>query len=153
MKYFLPLFLSQVLINFNVFGQTDYYKQWPQFRGPFSSGVMDAADLPLQWNINSGENIKWKIEIPGLGHSCPTIWNEKLFLTTAISGSGIDSLKVGLYGDIDDVKDNSAHEFRLYCIDKYSGEIIWERLVHKGVPSTRRHTKSSHANATPGNQR
>ena len=151
MKKIVSLLVLQIIFYFvcDSFGQTKYHEQWPQFRGPFSSGILDSADLPVNWNIKSGENIRWKTSIPGLGHSCPTIWNEKLFITTAISGSGQDSLKVGLYGDIDDVKDNSIHEFRLYCINKYTGKIIWERLAHKGVPSTRRHTKSSHANSTP----
>ena len=83
--------------------QVDYFKQWPSFRGPFASGIMDNADLPDHWNIKTGENIQWKTEIPGLGHSSPVIWEDKMFITTAISGSGSDSLKVGLYGDIDEV--------------------------------------------------
>ena len=138
-----------LFLNFFVFGQTNYTKQWPQFRGPYGSGIMDSTNLPDHWNIESGKNIKWEIDIPGLGHSSPVIWNEKLFLTTAISGSGIDSLKVGLYGDIDEVNDRSIHEFRVYCINKYTGTIIWERLAHEGIPKTKRHTKSSYANPTP----
>jgi len=77
-------------------GQSDYMQQWPQFRGPFASGIMENVDLPERWNINTGENIAWKTDIPGLGHSCPVVWDDKLFVTTAISGSGNDSLKVGL---------------------------------------------------------
>lgn len=130
-------------------GQKNYYKQWPQFRGPFGSGIMESSDLPDHWNIETLENVSWKIDIPGLGHSCPVIWDERVYITTAISGSGKDSLKIGLYGNIDDVNDTSEHEFRVYCIDKYTGEKIWERLAHKGVPKTRRHPKSSHANPTP----
>ena len=129
--------------------QDHYYDQWPQFRGPFASGIMEAADPPVEWDIRTGKNILWKVGIPGLGHSCPVIWGDRLFLTSAISGSGKDSLKVGLYGDIDEVGDRSVHEFRVYCFDKHTGEILWERLAHRGVPRTERHTKSSHANPTP----
>ena len=129
--------------------QAENMQQWPQFRGPFATGIMDNADLPEKWNIHTGENIRWKIEIPGLGHSCPVVWGDKLFVTTAISGSGSDSLKVGLYGDIDEVGDRSVHEFILYFIDKYTGKVLLERVVHRGVPRTERHTKSSHANPTP----
>lgn len=129
--------------------QTDYRSQWPQFRGPFATGIMDHTDLPERWDIRTGENIRWKLEIPGLGHSCPVVWEDRLFVTTAISGSGKDSLKVGLYGDIDEVKDRSVHEFRVYCIDRHTGRILWERLAHRGIPRTERHTKSSHANPTP----
>jgi outer membrane protein assembly factor BamB len=137
------------LIGLNVSAQTNYMEQWPQFRGPFASGIVESPGLPDTWDIQSGENIRWKVRIPGLGHACPVIWEDKLFVTTAISGSGSDSLKVGLYGDIDEVGDRSAHEFKLYCFDKHSGELFWERTANKGIPKTERHTKSSHANPTP----
>ncbi len=143
------LFQIIFFISFSASAQTDYFKQWPQFRGAFACGRMDSVNLPEHWNINTGENIKWSIDIPGLAHSCPIVWNDRIFLTTAISENGNDSLKVGLYGDIDQVNDSSVHEFRVYCINKNTGKIIWERLAHKGVPKTKRHTKSSHANPTP----
>jgi outer membrane protein assembly factor BamB len=143
------LLLGFLLSVVSLQAQTDYMKQWPQFRGPFASGIVESEHLPESWDITTGENIRWKLKIPGLGHSSPVVWGDLLFVTTAISGSGSDSLKVGLYGDTDEVGDRSEHEFRVYCIDKKSGEILWERLVHKGIPVTERHTKSSHANATP----
>lgn len=102
----------------------------------------------MKWDLETGENVLWKTDIPGLGHSCPVIWGDKIFITTAISGSGDDALKVGLYGDIDAVEDESEHEFKVYCLNKKTGKIIWEQLAHKGVPKTKRHTKASHANPT-----
>jgi outer membrane protein assembly factor BamB len=129
--------------------QTGYMQQWPQFRGPFASGIVESDPVPVQWDIHTGENIRWTLEIPGLGHSCPVIWDDKLFVTTAISGSGKDSLKVGLYGNIDMVGDRSVHEFWVYCIHKKTGEVLWKQLAHRGIPRTERHTKSSHANPTP----
>ena len=114
-----------VFISLPLFSQTNYNQQWPQFRGPFATGIMDEADIPDKWDIEKGENILWKAEIPGLGHSCPAIWDDRLFVTTAISGSGTDSLKVGLYGDIDDVKDLSEHKFRIYCFDNPSNSLIF----------------------------
>lgn len=143
------LLLLSLLFMVSAYAQEDYMQQWPQFRGPFASGIVESTQLPGRWDINTGENIRWKMKIPGLGHSSPVVWGNRLFVTTAISGSGSDSLKVGLYGDIDEVGDRSEHEFRVYCIDKHSGEILWERLAYKGIPVTERHTKSSHANATP----
>jgi len=110
---------------------------------------MNRADLPDHWDIKNEENIKWITEIPGLGHSSPVIWDDKMFITTAISGSGSDLLKVGLYGDIDNVNDETVHEFKIYCLNKTNGEILWERLSYKGIPAVKRHTKASHANSTP----
>lgn len=147
-RFFL-LFLFIWTICWSSMGQENYFQQWPQFRGAFASGILDSMNLPDNWDIETGENIKWKLDIPGLGHSCPVIWNEKLFITTAISGSGDDGLKAGLYGDIDDVDDDSEHMFMVYCVDKNTGGILWTKMAHKGIPKTKRHTKSSHANPTP----
>lgn len=145
----LVLLLLVIGFSFPVLAQRDYMQQWPQFRGPLASGIVESDQLPEQWNIHTGENISWKMNIPGLGHSCPVIWGDKLFVTTAVSGSGSDSLKVGLYGDIDMVGDRSVHEYWVYCINKKSGELLWKELAHRGIPRTDRHTKSSHANSTP----
>lgn len=151
MKYSLRNLLSCLLLlmGLPLAAQEDYHRQWPQFRGPFASGIMDDANLPVEWDINTGKNIAWVADIPGLGHSCPVIWGDRVFVTTAISGSGKDSLKVGLYGDIDEVGDRSVHEFWVYCLDRQSGEVLWESLAHREVPRTERHTKASHANPTP----
>jgi len=92
-----------IVLNFlfvtQLWSQTDYIKQWPSFRGPFAKGYMIDAKTVTNWNVETGENILWQTAIPGLGHSCPIIWKDKMFVTTAISGSGTDELKVGLYGD------------------------------------------------------
>lgn len=137
------------VLSLQATGQSDYLAQWPQFRGPFASGIVESDPTPTHWDIHTGEHIKWKVEIPGLGHSCPIIWEDKLFVTAAISGSGNNSLKAGLYGDIDEVGDRSEHEFKLFCFNKNTGKLLWERLVYQGIPKTERHTKSSHANPTP----
>src|SRR5271165_6622070 len=90
---------------------------WPQFRGIDASGVA-AGSPPVEWNGESGKNVLWKTEIPGLGHSSPIIWGDRIFLTTAVSESGEASLKVGLYGDIGSVKDEGPQRFNVYCLDR-----------------------------------
>ncbi|HPF51349.1 MAG TPA: PQQ-binding-like beta-propeller repeat protein [Draconibacterium sp.] len=143
------ILLPLLLLFFTNTAQPDYFRQWPSFRGPFARGYIDGAKTVQNWNLETGENILWQKEIPGLGHSSPVIWGDKIFVTTAISGSGENYLKVGLYGDGDAVEDNSEHEFKLYCLDKNSGNILWERLCHKGIPKVKRHTKASQADPTP----
>src|SRR5512147_3008890 len=54
---------------------------WPYWRGPNADG-MAIGDAPLKWSDT--ENVRWKIEIPGLGNSSPVIWGDQIFLTTAI---------------------------------------------------------------------
>jgi len=120
---------------------------WPQFRGPAAGGV-GSGTPPLEWNADSGKNIRWKAEIPGLGHSSPVIWGDRIFLTTAV-GAGDAALKVGLYGDIDPVKGEGEQSFRVYCLDRKSGKILWERIAVSEQPKILRHPKSTHANPTP----
>jgi len=123
-------------------------RQWSQYRGNMSSGYLDQVNLPETFDIKSGKNVKWKKEIPGLGLSSPVIWGDKLFITTAISDSDKKGLKPGLYGDIGSVSDDSEHQWIIYCINKNTGEIIWERVSFTGIPEQKRHPKSSHANCT-----
>ncbi|MFH0761960.1 MAG: PQQ-binding-like beta-propeller repeat protein [Bacteroidota bacterium] len=129
--------------------QNEIKQQWPQFRGYRGAGILDQAGTPITWSLGKKENILWDIPIPGLAHSSPVIWEDKIFLTTAVSSSRQDSLKIGLYGDTDMSQDQSIHDFKVYCIEKKSGNIIWENLACQGIPKERRHTKSTFANPTP----
>ncbi len=145
----IPLFFVLVIVTaFSMFKDIDPERQWSQYRGYLSSGSLDDADLPVSWDLGSNENVLWKTELPGLGLSSPVIWGEKLFITSAISTSDDDGLKAGIYGSIESVDDNSEHEWKLFCINKNSGEIIWEKISFRGIPEQKRHPKSSHANCT-----
>lgn len=122
---------------------------WPSFRGPAASGVADGMNLPETWNGASGENIKWKVKIPGLAHSSPVVWGDRVYVTTAISSAGKDTFKRGLYGDGDASDDMSSHQWKVYALDKKTGKIIWDRIAYEGVPKEKRHIKSSYASSTP----
>ena len=119
---------------------------WPSYRGRDAQGIAEGYPTPVSWNVEEKKNVLWKTALPGLGHSSPIVWGNKVFVTTAISSN--NSLKVGLYGEIDPVKDDSIHEFKVYCLDKKSGNILWEKTAYKGIPKTKRHTKSTQANPT-----
>lgn len=121
---------------------------WPMFRGAGSSGIQEGHELPTRWNVPRGEGLAWKTEIPGLGLASPVIWGDKLFVVTAVS-EGDNNLRVGLYGEIAPVEDDSVHQWLVYCLDKNDGKILWQRKLHQGVPIIKRHTKASHANSTP----
>ncbi|MEO8435478.1 MAG: PQQ-binding-like beta-propeller repeat protein [Pyrinomonadaceae bacterium] len=122
---------------------------WPSFRGPQASGIADGQNLPDRWNAKTGENILWRTPIPGLAHSSPVVWGERIFVTTAVSTDPKASFRPGLYGDGDASKDRSLHRWMIYAIDKRSGKILWERVAHQGEPLELRHIKSTYANATP----
>ena len=124
-------------------------QNWPSFRGLSADGVAQGYSTAVKWDFERGENIRWKTYIPGLGHSSPVIWGERIFITTAVKSKGKSSLKVGLYGDVRSVKEDNIFDWRVYCIDKTNGKILWTRQSYTGRPKVKRHPKSSHANPTP----
>jgi len=123
-------------------------QNWPSFRGPGASGVAEGK-APQEWDATKGVNIIWKTEIPGLAHSSPVIWGDRVYVTTAVSSDAKAVFRHGLYGDVDPSPDVSKHSWRIYCLDKRTGMIIWEKVAHEGVPRTKRHPKSSQASSTP----
>jgi outer membrane protein assembly factor BamB len=121
---------------------------WPQFRGPSASGL-GTGTPPLTWDGESGKKLLWKTPIPGLGHSSPVIWGDRIFLTSAVPAAGQPALKLGLYGDIQPVEGEGTQRFQVYCLDRKSGKILWQRTATAAVPKVKRHPKSTHANPTP----
>ena len=143
------LFLS-LIISFQCFAQKiNPARQWFMYRGKYASGVLDNANLPEKWNAETGENIAWKLRIPGLGHSCPVVWGDNVFVTSAVSTDDKGDVTTGIYGSIDPVPDSSQHSWNIWCIDKSTGKIRWEKTAAKGIPKQKRHPMSSHANCTP----
>ena len=124
-------------------------RNWPSFRGDASAGNGDGQRAITDWDAASGKNIKWKTPIPGIATASPIVWGNRVFATTAVSSAGNNSIKTGLYGDVKPVDDLSPHEWKLYCLDKATGKILWERTAAMGAPRTKRHTKSSQASSTP----
>lgn len=122
---------------------------WPSFRGPGAAGVLEGLNLPERWDAATGQGIRFKMEIPGLAHSSPVIWGDRLFLTTAVSSEGDASFKPGLYGSGEASRDRSEQDWRILCLDRKSGKSLWEKSATQGNPKDKRHIKSSYANSTP----
>ena len=132
------------LVSLNVKAQN-----WPQFRGPGAGGVVEGSPSAVKWDAPKSENTVWKTAIPGLGHSSPVVWGNKVFITTAVTSGEKDETRFGLYGDVAPVKDDPKHVWKVYALDKRSGKILWERVAYEGVPKVKRHPKSTHADSTP----
>jgi len=122
---------------------------WPSFRGPSASGLALGFETVEGFDVEKGENVLWRVEVPGLAHSSPVIWGERIYLTTAVKEGEDPELKVGLYGSVESVEDDLVHEMRVLCLDKADGRVLWDRLAWKGVPAIKRHPKGSHAASTP----
>ncbi len=122
---------------------------WPTFRGLAAAGVADGQHLPDRWNGETGEHVLWKVPVPGLAHSSPVIWGDRLFVTTAVSSKQDASFRHGLYGAGDASPDQTVHRWQLWCLDKHTGKVIWQHTAHEGVPKDKRHIKATYANASP----
>lgn len=122
--------------------------QWPQYRGYRAAGLATDAPTPTQWDTESGRNVLWQVEIPGLAHAAPIVWKDRVYVATA-RGEGKAGLKIGLYGDIGAADDTGVQQWRLLAIDRQTGKIIFNELGHEGRPRIKRHTKSTHCNSTP----
>jgi outer membrane protein assembly factor BamB len=125
-------------------------QNWPQFRGAQASGVASGAGkTPTTWDGEKSVGVRWKTPIPGLAHSSPVVWGDKVFLTTAVSTDPKAVFRKGLYGDVEPVKEEPKHSWRVYSLDKRTGRILWERVAYEGVPKIKRHPKATHASSTP----
>lgn len=122
---------------------------WPSFRGPNAAGVATGQNLPERWDAKTRENILWSTPIPGLAHSSPIVWGDRVFVTTAISSRGKATFKPGLYGDGDASEDRSPHKFVLHALDKRTGTVVWERVAVDAAPRSKRHIKSTYASGSP----
>jgi outer membrane protein assembly factor BamB len=122
---------------------------WPQFRGPQAAGVAAGQNLPDAWNGETGEHIRWTVRVPGLAHSSPIVWGNRLFLTTAVSSDPDASFTPGLYGAGTASEDRSVHRWVVLAIDRRTGETLWERTAYEGAPKQKRHIKSTYASSTP----
>lgn len=124
-------------------------QNWPQWRGPFGTGEAAVdADPPVSWGENS--HLKWKTPIPGLGHSTPVIWNDHIFLTTAIPfGDKLPPKYSGASGAHDNSAVTQEHEFAVIAIHRKDGKPLWQTTVRKTLPHAGGHVSGSLASASP----
>jgi outer membrane protein assembly factor BamB len=129
---------------------------WPQWRGPDGQGVSTETGLPNEWS--GTKNVKWKTPLEGRGHSSPIVWGKKIFLTTALDGETIPGRTPGVTHKMPDGSDfvhpdavgaNLKHTFKVVCLDRETGKILWERVAYEGPVYDSRHKKASFASSTP----
>jgi outer membrane protein assembly factor BamB len=130
-------------------------QQWPSFRGADASGVDAAGQPPLTWDVAAGTNVAWRTPIPGLGHSSPVVWDDRIFVTSAVplpgpaGEAGANADGTVILQKVGSIPTNTRHAWRLYCLDRTTGRVLWERTAHEGMPRVKRHAKASQASATP----
>ena len=128
---------------------------WPQWRGPLATGVAPDADPPLEWSEE--KNVRWKAPIPGRGHSSPVVWNDRIFLTTAVETDrkvaeetvkAVEDATPGFHR-------KKAHmpkkvlRFVVMALRRDDGSVLWERTVCEEPPHEATHAEGSWASGSP----
>ena len=131
--------------------------QWARFRGPDGGAVADDPRLPETWSET--ENVVWTADIPGLGWSSPVVWDDHVFLTTAVSAGTERAPVRGLYdpGSTSGATRSTApHRWFVYDLDFDTGAVRWVRELQSAVPQIERHLKNlrrRRADCTKGSRR
>ena len=100
--------------------------RWAGWRGAQFNGVAPDSNVPIEWSAIAG--IRWKVPVPGSGHSSPVVWGERVFLTSLI-------------------ETERGGQLAVLCFDRKTGELLWQDEV--GPPQGASHRKNGHASATP----
>jgi outer membrane protein assembly factor BamB len=122
MRFFLSFVAGLLLVNSHVAAE-----DWPQWRGPRGDGTSHEDKIPITWNGESGQNVAWKVPVPGSGHASPIVWGERVFLVACV----------------DETKDRI-----LACYERTTGKLLWRETVIRSVLETK-HTLNSFASSTP----
>ncbi len=123
-------------------------EQWPQWRGPMATGVAAHAKPPITWS--ESENVRWKVEVPGQGHSTPVLWGERLFLTLAAPvGEAFEPVRAEASGAHDNAPVARRYEFRVAAMNRSDGSVAWSRTVRTEIPWQGRHISGSFASPSP----
>jgi len=129
---------------------TAHAQNWPSFRGPGATGILETAHkIPASWDVAAKRNIAWSTAIPGLGHSSPIVWGDRVFITTAVSSDPKFVFQYPLAGQLDRRTDLTKQQLKIYCLDKHTGKILWEKVAAERAPAVARHPHNSYASATP----
>jgi len=114
---------------------------WPQWRGPLATGVAPLADPPLTWSESS--NIKWKTPIPGEGDATPIVWENRIFILSAIA-TGKHHTGFGAGNAPDEI-----FQWVVICLDRASGKALWQKTAREEVPHEGHQENNTFASASP----
>lgn len=144
---------TQVLLA--LLSSITFAANWPQWRGPSANGVAEDAHPPATWSAT--QNIAWKVEVPGRGHSQPVVWGDSVFLTTDIEGDEIPEAKAPkhmitptqefTHPDWSGV--NHKQTVKVLCYDTSKGKLRWEHTAYEGKPFDYKHRRNTYASPTP----
>ena len=148
------LFLFAFLIAVPPLTAADAEKYWPSWRGPTANGVAPEAEPPLTWSET--ENVRWKIELPGLGNASPVGWGDRVYVMSAKPSdpAALEAEKKAAAERRERQERPSGvqpveHNFVVTALSRADGSVIWERAVGTLVPHEGHHLDNSWASGSP----
>jgi outer membrane protein assembly factor BamB len=93
---------------------------WPQMGGSsLRNSVSDVADIPTQWDVESGENIRWAADLGNTTYGNPVVANGRVFVGTN-NGAGY----IQRYPKTVDLG-------VLLCFQESDGLLLWQHSSEK----------------------
>jgi outer membrane protein assembly factor BamB len=127
---------------------SDVSRDWPQWRGPLATGVAPHANPPVQWS--ESKNVRWKVALPGKGHSSPIIVGDRIFLTAAVP---VGEMQKPVYDEAPGTHDNlpvtQRHQFIVFAVSRTTGKALWKKVIREEFPHEGGHETGSLANNSP----
>ena len=113
---------------------------WAHWRGPTGNGVSPNATPPTEWSDT--KNVKWKVAIPGRGSGSPVIWNDQVFVVSAVPTAGTQSGNRPAGGAPQDRRRGRRGgaralprlQFKLMCFNRGNGDLVWEQTATVATP-------------------
>jgi outer membrane protein assembly factor BamB len=143
---------SMIVLGSSVSGdglEADRY--WPKWRGPHMTGVAPHATPPVEWS--ESKNVAWKVEIPGKGSATPVVWNDRIFVLTAVpTGERIEppapAEPSGGRPRLSSPADR-VQQFTILALRRSDGTTLWKRVLREEVPHEGTHPTGTWASASP----
>ena len=130
---------------------TEMLDNWPAWRGPLVNGVAPNADPPVRWSTS--ENIRWKLDLPGQSNATPIIWGDRVFVITATESERtvgqLSAQKAEPPGGYRTTRPKNYYQFQVYCINRKTGKILWQRMAVESVPHEGHHKNNTYASGSP----
>ena len=124
-----------------------FEKNWHHWRGPHATGAAVEANPPTTWSET--ENIRWKVAIPGIGHAAPIIWEDKIFIQTAVEGKEEKAEDDNLFGGFFQKDSGPKYKFDLLAINRSDGSILWQKTLREISPHEGTHQDATYASNSP----
>ena len=137
----------------------NFEKNWHHWRGPNVTGAAVNANPPTTWSET--ENIRWKVRIPGMGHATPIVWEDKIFIQTAIEGEMPETQTENT--EAENPPEDSRrrrrgrrgnrtyppYKFELLALNRSDGSIAWQKTLRETKPHEGIHNTASFASNSP----